>query len=71
MFLPYKTAEEWEFLASVDFLRMELTLAQVTLCARRCATTIRLLSAAKPDAHLTVACPQCAQKLSEVRLFIR
>ena len=24
MFLPYKTAEEWEFLASVDFLRKGL-----------------------------------------------
>ena len=33
IFLPYETAEEWEFLASVDFLRKGLTLAQVTLAS--------------------------------------
>ena len=33
MFLPYETAEEWEFLASVDFLRKGLTLEQVAMAA--------------------------------------
>ena len=34
MFLPYKTFKEWEFLASVDFLRKGLTLEQVAMAAR-------------------------------------